>query len=194
MSTARASSSSDRDHQTSEPSTKTTLSPSWPFKQIFDNYYGNAGYDRDALKALIQPRHTTKASILFHAVGEGAITYTDYLNHTFPIQVRFSYPKPQTRNLQTGDLLIIMCIDEGSTEGFKKELERIFSDDYLKFKSVEFKSMSIHVGFPHADSKHGFITIDHFGENTHVTLRYLKVRGSVDKITAECDLRYLEGS
>ena len=198
MSAAPASSSSDHDHQTSEPSTKLAMSPSWPFKQIFDKYYALAEEDRDAFNALIQPKNTTKASLLFHALTEKAITSKDYRDHTFTILVEFHYPYQLSKNDRFDTVAqsrIVMCTDEGSTKEFKQELERMFRDGVLKTAKFEkFEIKSLVVAFSDANYKYGFDATDHFGEDTHTLLWLLKTRGSVDMIVVHCNIEYPEDS
>ena len=198
MSTAPTSSSSDHDHQTSEPPTKSTVSPSWPFKQIVDKYYALAAKDREVFNALIQPRNTTKASLLFHALTERAVTSKDYYDHTFtiPVEFHYSYCPPNNDHFDTiARLPIVMCTNEGITKEFKKELERVFGDSVLKttkFEKLEIKSLD--VGFSDANYRYGFDASHTFGENTHVLLDFLKTRGGVDNIIARCNIEYPEDS
>lgn len=111
------------------------VSPSWPSKQTLDKYDAVAEDGRGSLSALIQRRHTTKASLLLCAITEKAITSKKYRDYTFTILVEFHYPYYLSKNDHFDTVArspIVMCTDEGSTEEFKKELERIFRESVLK--------------------------------------------------------------
>ena len=166
-----------------------TLSPSLPFQQIFAKYYALAENDRDEFNALIQPRHTTKASILLHAVSENAVTYTDYLNHTFSILVKYNCLLKYYN--KEGALAIVMCIDEGSTNAFKRELARIYKDNVKSAPELEIHSIDVHFSDVSANYGEHYETYnrDPFGKDTHALLRLLKTRGSMEMIVVHCGLR-----
>lgn len=91
-----------------------------------------------------------------------------------------------------------MCIDEGSTDGFKKELERTYNYNGRNEidPELEIESLEVHFSGFHYENfvRHGLCSNDPFGKDTHALLRLLKTRGSVESIFTRCEKRKIERS
>ncbi len=133
MPTTAEPSASDSHHATSTPATESAVSPPSPYQEIFDDFYREAQSDPRLLEAILKPRYSTKASILFDALTKGLLTDTQYREHTFEILVKFT-ERLETMEGEFGrreicTIPVFVCVDEGSYEDIRRDMARISEED-----------------------------------------------------------------
>jgi len=124
------------------------------------------------VSAIIKALHTTKASLLHHALKSNAITDEQYLKHTFSIM--FQATDAENNVLHQKMRPVVMCISE-SIDTLSYDLPRIFSlNSPVKHIKAKFTKDDDYWLFP--------TTLDSLKGDIEPLLRLLKSRGGVDKL------------
>lgn len=184
MPTTAKPSASDSHHATSTPATEPAVSTPSPLQAIFDDYYRKARSDPRLLEAILKPRYTTKASILFDALTKDLLTDIQYREHTFETLVKFT-KRSETMFGEYGrydicTIPVFVCVDEGSHEEFKRDMARISKED------TEFKKFNrLVVGW--VDPKDPWVGREPYFFDTDAAgkIKLLKARESNYPLTAD---------
>ncbi|KAL9128059.1 MAG: hypothetical protein Q9175_007611 [Cornicularia normoerica] len=152
-------------------------------QQTLDDHYPVEAAHSDRINAFTW--YTAKASLLARAADRNAITYVEYLEYTFSILVEFTASQGRKCDIFPA-VPVVMCIDEGSSDGFKKELARLFGEKSKKAAklTVKFSNPDDWWGGKESYDYGGELP---FEEDTAAMLRLLKAKG-IGKISADWSL------
>ncbi len=180
MPTKAGPSTSDTQYATSTPAIEPAVSPPLPIQEIFDDFYRKAQSDPRLLEAIRIPCYTTKASILFDALTHDTLTDSQYHENTFEILVRFTkllLPLKAEARRETCTIPIVMCVDEGSYEEFKRDMARLSEEGPESYsKRLDVRWVDLKDGW-------GFTNPHRFDKDTAENLKLRKARGNDSRLT-----------